>query len=232
MMTVRPSSERGHNNHGWLDTYFTFSFADYYDPAHMGYRSLRVINEDRVVPGAGFPTHPHNNMEIVTYVLKGAVAHKDSMGNEYAIPAGEVQRMTAGTGVTHSEYNASESEGLHLLQIWILPQRRGLEPSYEQRAFSRHEKLNQLRLIAGPDGTGDALTIHQDAKIYASVLESGHEVTHALATGRGAWVHVARGAVTVEGEDLRAGDGASVEGVDSLTVRATQDSEILLFDLA
>ena len=232
MITVRKSNERGHANHGWLDTRHTFSFDTYRDPRNMGFRSLRVINEDIVAPGAGFPTHPHRDMEIITYVLEGAVAHRDSMGTGSVIRPGEVQRMTAGTGVTHSELNASEGEPLHLLQIWIVPERRGLEPSYEQRAFPETERRNRLRLVASPDGRDGSVTIHQDAALYASLLDSGQRVEHALRKGRHAWMQVTRGTVKLNGHSLAAGDGAAVSDESALTIAAENPSEVLLFDLA
>ena len=236
MITVRPSGERGHANHGWLDTFHTFSFGDYHDPAHMGFRALRVINEDRVQPGRGFPTHPHADMEIVTYVLAGALAHKDSMGTGSTIRPGEVQRMSAGTGITHSEYNASQTEPVHLLQIWILPARRGLRPEYEQKAFPEAERRGRLRLIASEDGAEGSVTVHQDVRLYASTLASGEHVAHALAAGRSAWAQVARGGVRLNGTALAAGDGAAVSGESRLEIAANgaagTASEILLFDLA
>jgi hypothetical protein len=232
MITLRKSNERGHFDHGWLNTRHTFSFAEYHDPQNMGFRALRVINEDVVAPGAGFPTHPHRDMEIVTYVLEGAVAHRDSMGTGSVIRPGEVQRMTAGTGVTHSEHNAEKNQRLHLLQIWILPERQGLSPSYEQRAFSDAERRGRLCLVASRDGKGESVTIHQDAALYASLLDPGARVEHALAKGRHAWLQIARGAVTLNGERLGAGDGAAVREESLLAIVAEHPSEILLFDLA
>jgi len=234
MITRRPSAERGHFDHGWLDTFHTFSFADYHDPAHMGFRALRVINEDRVAPGRGFGTHPHADMEIVTFVLAGALAHADSMGTGSTIRPGDVQRMSAGTGVTHSEFNASRSEPVHLMQIWILPERRGLRPGYEQKAFPEAERRGRLRLIVSRDGADGSVTLHQDARIYATVLDSGERVTHTLAPGRSAWVQLASGAVRVNGTALAAGDGAAVTGETALELVAdgTGRSELLLFDLA
>jgi redox-sensitive bicupin YhaK (pirin superfamily) len=233
-MRIRKSEERGHANHGWLDTFHTFSFAGYHDPAHMGYRALRVINEDVVAPGRGFGTHPHDNMEIVTYVLAGAVQHRDSMGNGSIIRPGEVQRMTAGTGVTHSELNPSPQEPLHLLQIWILPERRGLAPDYEQRAFPEAEKRGRLRLVASRDGRSGSVTIHQDVDLYAAVLEpGGAELAHAPADGRCAWVQVARGGVELNGESLSAGDGAALEPGETIRLRpGAEPAEVLVFDLA
>lgn len=232
MITLRRARERGHANHGWLDTNHTFSFADYYDPAHMGFRALRVINEDRVAAGAGFPTHPHRDMEIVTYVLDGALQHRDSMGNGSTIRPGDVQRMSAGTGVTHSEYNASKTEPVHFLQIWIVPGERGLPPGYEQQAFAPDELRGALRLVASPDGAAGSVTVHQDARLYATRLAAGESVSHALAPGRHAWVHVARGAATVNGAAVSAGDGAAVTDEPALVLTGTDDAELLVFDLA
>ncbi len=231
MLTVRKAKERGHFNHGWLDTHHSFSFADYYDPKHMGFRTLRVINEDRVAPGEGFDTHPHRDMEIVTYILAGALEHRHSMGNGSVIRRGEVQRMSAGTGVTHSEFNPSPTEPVHLLQIWILPETRGLPPSYEQIMVDDAQKTGILKRIASADGRGGSVTIHQNAAIYASLLPQGASVTHGLGPDRGAWVQVAQGAVLVNGVPLAAGDGASVEDERSVTVVGRDPAEILLFDL-
>ncbi len=231
MITRRPADERGRADHGWLDTRFTFSFADYHDPAHMGFRTLRVINDDRVAGGTGFGKHPHRDMEIVTYVLDGAVAHEDSMGQSTVIRAGEVQRMTAGRGVFHSEQNPGK-DTLRLLQIWIHPERRGLEPSYEQKRYSDAEKRGRLRLVASPDGRDGSLTIHQDAFIHAALLAKGQRVAHRLAKGRGAWLQVARGSVALNGTELGEGDGASVEDEESLEIVGRSDAEFLLFDLA
>jgi quercetin 2,3-dioxygenase len=232
MITLRPAKERGHFDHGWLDTYHTFSFSQYHDPAHMGFRSLRVINEDRVASGAGFPPHSHRDMEIITYVLAGALAHKDSMGNHSAIRPGDVQRMSAGTGVTHSEYNASEQEPVHFLQIWILPESRNLPPSYEEKVFSAAEKRGRLRLVASRDGREGSVLIHQNASVYASLLEPGETVSHSLAAGRGAWLHLVSCAATLNGTMLSTGDGAAVENETALEIVATAPSELLLFDLA
>ncbi|GAW67153.1 quercetin 2,3-dioxygenase [Geoanaerobacter pelophilus] len=231
MITIRKSEDRGHADHGWLDTYHSFSFASYYDPRHMGFRNLRVINEDRVEAGAGFPTHPHRDMEIISYVLEGALEHRDSMGNGSVIRPGEVQRMSAGTGITHSEFNHSKDEGLHFFQIWILPQRDGITPSYEQKLFPEQEKKGRLRLIASADGAEGSVTINQDAKMYASLLDQGQEVVHHLARGRHAWVQAARGSITVNGHLLEAGDGAAVSDEDLVRLTARQPSEVLLFDL-
>jgi quercetin 2,3-dioxygenase len=235
MITVRPATERGHFDHGWLNTYHTFSFADYYDPKHTQFRSLRVINEDTVQPGGGFGTHPHRDMEIITYILQGALAHKDSMGTGSTILPGDVQRMSAGTGVLHSEFNHSRDELVHLLQIWIFPDKHGLKPSYEQKKFPAEEKLNRLRLVASPDGSDNSVTIHSDARVYASLLESGETVTHELAPGRGAWIQVVSGAIEVNGMRLAAGDGAGIEREQLVKITGQSDagtSEFLLFDLA
>ena len=232
MITLRASDDRGHANHGWLDSRFTFSFAEYHDPHHMGFRALRVINDDHIAAGKGFGAHPHRDMEIVTYVLEGAVAHKDSMGNGTVIRPGEVQRMTAGTGVVHSEHNPSPTEGLHMLQIWILPETRNLSPGYEQKAFSDAERQGKLRLVAARDGRDGAVTIHQDVSLYATLLAPGDAVKHALAPGRHAWVHVARGAVLLNGRPLATGDGASISDETAVELAATAPSELLLFDLA
>ena len=233
MITLRPADERGQADYGWLHTRYTFSFADYYDPKHMHFRSLRVINEDHVDPGHGFGTHPHRDMEIVTYVLEGALAHKDSMGTGSTIRPGEVQRMSAGTGVMHSEFNHSPSEEVHLLQIWLLPERKGIDPSYEQKEFPRESKLNRLRLVASPGGEDGSVTIHQDARLYASVLEEGKRVRHELGEGRYAWLQVARGEVSLNGAALKAGDGAAVERETALEITGkAPSSEFLLFDLA
>jgi redox-sensitive bicupin YhaK (pirin superfamily) len=234
MITLRPAEERGHFNHGWLNTYHSFSFADYHDPKHMGFRSLRVINEDYVAPGNGFGTHPHRDMEIITYVLEGALGHKDSMGNGSAIRPGEVQKMSAGTGVLHSEYNHSPAQEVHLLQIWILPEKRGIAPSYEQKTFGRDEKLNRLRLVASPDASDGSVLIHQDAKLYSSILESGKSISHELATGRHAWLQVIEGGLTVNGKSLKTGDGAAISDESKVEITSTGDTEaeFLLFDLA
>jgi hypothetical protein len=231
MIELRPGHERGHVNHGWLDSYHTFSFSDYYDPAQMGFSSLRVINEDRVKPSQGFPTHSHRDMEIVTYVLEGALEHKDSMGNGTVIRPGEVQRMSAGTGITHSEYNASTTELVHFLQIWILPDTQGIEPSYEQKPIDRGGSHGRLVLIASPDGRGGSVTVHQDARLYAAFMKSGDDVAHTLAEGRKAYVHVARGAVAMGQHTLRAGDGAKVTDEHDIHLSAKDDAEVLLFDL-
>lgn len=232
MIQVRKSEERGHANHGWLDTWHTFSFADYYDPQHMGFSSLRVINDDRIGAGAGFPTHPHRDMEIITYLLEGSLAHKDSMGNGSVIRPGDVQRMTAGSGITHSEFNASDSEPIHLLQIWILPDRKGLTPGYEQTHFSPSEKQGRLRLVASSNGRDGSVTIHQDAEMYAGLISKGDHVTHNLAAGRKAYLHVARGEAEINGLHFNEGDGASFVEESSIDLTTHSAAEILLFDLA
>ncbi len=232
MITLRPGTERGRTRMDWLDSYHTFSFNDYYDPQWTRFRSLRVINEDFVAPGQGFGTHPHRDMEIVTYVLEGALAHNDSLGNGSVIRPGEVQRMTAGTGIAHSEFNASDSEKVHLLQIWILPAQKNLEPSYEQRKLSREAMRGRLVRIAGPGGGDSAVTIHQDVHLYAALLEPGQQVAHELAPGRHAWLQVARGTVELRGHPLQAGDGAAISEKKQIAVKAAAPAEILLFDMA
>jgi redox-sensitive bicupin YhaK (pirin superfamily) len=232
MLTIRKADERGHADHGWLNTYHTFSFADYYDPSHMGFRKLRVINEDRVQPGMGFPTHPHRDMEIISYVLEGALEHKDSMGNGSVIRPGDVQRMSAGTGITHSEFNHSESELVHFLQIWILPDKEGLKPSYEQKVFTNEEKLNNLQLIASQDGRKGSVTIHQDVNLYASIIEQNKEVVYHMPAGRHVWLQVARGSVELNGNGLDSGDGAAVSNEDYFTIAGKQKADVLIFDLA
>jgi redox-sensitive bicupin YhaK (pirin superfamily) len=232
MITIRPSNERGGGDYGWLNTHHTFSFDQYYDQRFMGFRSLRVINEDFVQPGHGFPMHPHRDMEIITYLLEGELEHNDSMGNGSIIRPGDGQRMSAGRGVRHSEANPSKTEAAHLLQIWILPSERGLEPSYEQKAFPAEEKRGKLRLIAGPDGKDGSVTIHQDARLYVALLSPGQQVQHDLAPDRYAWLQVAKGAVELNGKPLSQGDGAAVSEEPKLTIKGTEDAEILLFDLA
>jgi len=232
MIKVRKANDRGHFDFGWLNTYHTFSFGDYYDPSHMGFRSLRVINEDTVAAGRGFPRHGHRDMEIFTYILKGALQHRDSMGNGSIIRPGDVQRMSAGTGVTHSESNPSSDELVHLLQIWILPANEGIEPDYEEKKFPDDEKLNKLRLIISPDGGDGAVKINQDARVYASVLEEGHELTHQLESGRHGWLQVAAGSIRVNDVELKQGDGAAISEETSLKLTSGDQSEILLFDLA
>ena len=232
MITIRPRDQRGTAKIGWLDSKHTFSFGHYYDPAQMGFRALRVINEDRVIPGAGFPTHGHRDMEIISYVLEGALAHEDSTGTAATIRPGEVQRMTAGTGVRHSEFNASDKEAVHFLQIWILPEQEGLAPGYEQRAFSEEEKRGKLRLVASRDGRDGSVTVHQDVALYATLLGAGDKVSYDLKPGRHAWVQVARGQATLNGELLKEGDGAAIEKVERIELQGATDSEVLLFDLA
>lgn len=232
MITIRQARERGHFDHGWLNTYHTFSFDQYYDPRFMGFRQLRVINEDFVAAGRGFPTHGHRDMEIITYILEGALQHEDSMGNGSIIRPGDVQRMTAGTGVRHSEKNPSASEPVHLLQIWILPDILGLEPGYEQKAFAEEERRGQLRLIASNDGRLGSVTIHQDASLFASILGEGQSVKYDMDQTRYGWIQVARGAVSVNGQRAGQGDGAVVMGESSLDIVAQESAEILLFDLA
>jgi len=232
MIQVRKAAERGHFDHGWLDTYHTFSFGDYYDPANLGFRSLRVINDDRVQPGQGFGMHGHRDMEIVTYVLDGALEHKDSMGNGSIIRAGELQRMTAGTGVRHSEFNPSDKEWVHLYQIWLLPDHKGLKPSYQELALAAEEKRGRFRLVASPDGAEGSLTIHQDARLYLASLLSGQAVSHLIEPGRAAWLQVLRGSANLLGNDLSAGDGVAITDQESVSVLAGVPSEVLLFDLA
>jgi len=231
MIVKRPAAERGHFDHGWLDTSHTFSFADYHDPTHMGFRSLRVLNEDRVAPGKGFGTHSHRDMEIITYVLEGALAHADSMGNRSTIVPGDVQRMSAGTGVTHSEFNGQRDRPVHFLQIWLVPDRRGLTPGYEQKAIPEAEERGVLRLVASRDGREGSVTIHQDADLYASRLLPGERVKHALAEGRHAWLQVVSGRVELNGTALGAGDGAAVSQETGLEVVALDPAHFLLFDL-
>ena len=232
MIQVRKAAERGHFDHGWLDTYHTFSFGDYYDPANLGFRSLRVINDDRVQPSQGFGMHGHRDMEIVTYVLEGALEHKDSMGNGSIIRAGELQRMTAGTGVRHSEFNPSDKEWVHLYQIWLVPDHNGLKPSYQELALADEEKRGRFRLVASPDGAHGSLTIHQDARLHLALLLSGQAVSHLIEPGRAAWLQVLRGSVKFLGNDLSAGDGVAITDQDSISVLAGASSEVLLFDLA
>jgi redox-sensitive bicupin YhaK (pirin superfamily) len=231
MIQVRKSEDRGHANHGWLDSHHTFSFADYHDPAHVQFSVLRVINEDRVAPGAGFPTHGHRDMEIVSYVLEGGLEHKDSLGTGSVIRPGDVQRMSAGTGVRHSEFNASATELAHFLQIWILPGTNGTTPGYEQKHFAPAELTGQLRIVASPNGRDGSVTIHQDAFLYATKLDGDASVAHSLAPGRRAYIHVARGAVALNGTPLAAGDGARIEQEPFLTLSNRQAAEVLVFDL-
>ncbi len=234
MITLRKSEERGHADHGWLDTYHTFSFANYYDPKHMGFRSLRVINDDRVTPGQGFGTHPHRDMEIVTYVVTGKLAHKDSMGHVEVLGTNEIQKMSAGTGIRHSEYNASDSELVHLLQIWILPRTTGTKPNYEQRSYSPEEKQNCFKLLAAPERAPGAVQIDQDVFIYAAEVTRGVSLTHTLQAGRAAWVQIVGGEITLNGRLLRTGDGAAVEeeALLELVGAGQEKTELLLFDLA
>jgi hypothetical protein len=231
MIKIRKANERGHFDFGWLNTYHTFSFGDYLDPQNMSFRSLRVINEDFVQPNAGFPTHGHRDMEIVTYILRGGLEHKDSMGNGSVIYPGEVQRMSAGTGVMHSEYNPSKDETVHLLQIWILPEKKGIEPGYEQKFFSDEEKRGRLRLIASRDGSDGSVTIHQNAKIYSTLLDASQAVTHKLEQGRHAWIQVARGSVEANGVTLDQSDGAAISDETELKIVGKEAAEVLLFDL-
>lgn len=231
MIKIRRADARGHFDFRWLNTFHTFSFGDYYDPSFMGFRTLRVINEDFVRGGRGFPTHGHRDMEIITYILSGALEHRDSIGNGSIIRPGDVQRMSAGTGVTHSEANPSRDEAVHLLQIWILPEEQGLAPSYEQKAFTEDQKRGRLCLVASAEGREDSVTVHQDASVYASVLSKDGEVGHALMPGRHAWLQVARGGVTLNGELLNQGDGAAISSEEQIAIRGREDSEVLLFDL-
>jgi hypothetical protein len=231
MLTLRPAHTRGHADHGWLDTHHTFSFADYHDPRHMGFSVLRVINEDRVAPGQGFGTHPHRDMEIISIVLDGELAHQDSMGNTTRIRPGEVQRMTAGTGVLHSEYNPEPAKPVHFLQIWILPAQRGLPPSYAQAAFPEAERRGVLQCVVSPDGRDGSITIHQDASLHMALLADGEGVTHTLAPGRRAYVQILRGQVRIDGQSLAAGDGARVEEQAEVRIEGAGDAEVLLFDL-
>ncbi len=231
MISIRRAEDRGVANRGWLDSRHTFSFADYQDPDHMGFGALRVINEDVIQPGRGFDTHGHQDMEIITYVLDGALEHKDSIGNGSVLRPGEVQRMSAGTGIEHSEFNPSQTGLVHLLQIWIVPEQKGLEPGYEQKAFPQQERRGKLRLVGSRDGRGGSVTIHQDVDLYATILKDNEEVTHALLDGRTAWVQVARGAVGLNGQPLSQGDGAAISDEGTLTFKGTPDAEVLLFDM-
>ena len=231
MNALRKSSERGFADHGWLKSFHTFSFAGYYDPENMGYGPLRVINEDRVAPGQGFGKHPHRDMEIISYVLDGELEHKDSMGTGSVIRPGDVQRMSAGTGVSHSEYNPSPKNGVHFLQIWIEPGELGIKPSYEQKFFSPEDKRGKLRLLASPDGRGGSVTVHQDAQLYATLVDGDEKVTHALADDRKAYVHVARGSARVNGQPLGSGDALKIEGAAEIVIDQGDNAEVLLFDL-
>jgi redox-sensitive bicupin YhaK (pirin superfamily) len=232
MLNIRRAKERGHFNHGWLNTYHTFSFDQYYDPRFMGFRTLRVINEDFVAPGRGFPTHGHRDMEIITYILEGALKHQDSMGNGSVIRPGDVQRMTAGTGVRHSEQNASNDESVHLLQIWILPNQQDLPPGYEQKAFTTDERRGKFRLIASQNGREGSVMIHQDANLFAAVMDKGTKLEHPFSETRYGWLQVARGVLDLNGERIEQGDGVVVVGESALSLDARDASEVLLFDLS
>jgi redox-sensitive bicupin YhaK (pirin superfamily) len=231
MLTLRRAADRGHADHGWLDSHHSFSFADYHDPAHMGFRVLRVINDDRVAAGGGFGTHAHRDMEIITYVLEGALEHKDSMGNGTVMHPGDVQRMSAGTGVRHSEFNASKTDSVHFLQIWILPSKQGIPPSYAQKMFAQSEKRGNLRLVVSPDGSDGSVTLTQDVKVYAAVLERGEKAEHLVRPGRHAWIQVASGRVRVAEAALAEGDGASTNDRGALTLEGEERAEVLVFDL-
>jgi redox-sensitive bicupin YhaK (pirin superfamily) len=232
MITIRKAADRGHADHGWLNTYHTFSFSTYRDPKHVHFRALRVMNEDVVAPGQGFGTHPHDNMEIVTYVLEGALEHRDSMGNGEVLRPGEFQRMSAGTGITHSEFNPSQTEPVHLYQIWLFPERDGLEPSYEQKRFDEAGRHNRLQLVASPNADDGSLRIHQDARVYLSNVDDGQTVRHELARGRHAWLQVLRGSVSLNGEALQTSDGAAVSDQSQITITGNGPAEVMLFDLA
>jgi redox-sensitive bicupin YhaK (pirin superfamily) len=231
MIRIRPSDERGHVRYDWLDTYHSFSFGEYFDPRHMGYSILRVINEDTIAPGGGFPTHGHRDMEIVTYVLSGALQHRDSMGNGSVIRPGEVQHMSAGRGVRHSEFNASDSEPVHLLQIWLLPGENGIEPTYQQQRFPVEERSGQLRLLVSPDGRGGSIAARQEGFLFGALLDAGTGVEHRLEPGRRAYLQLARGAVEANGQRLRAGDGAFIEQETGIAITGVENAELLLFDL-
>ena len=231
MLTHRRAEERGRADFGWLDSRHTFSFGHYHDPEHMGFGPLRVINDDRVAPGGGFPTHPHSDMEIISYVLDGALEHRDSLGTGSVIRPGDVQRMSAGTGIRHSEFNASETEPVHFLQIWIIPERRGLQPGYEQKNFAAEEKRGRLRLVASRDGRNGSVTIHRDVALYATLLGPSESVSHELAPGRAAWVQVARGSVSIDGTPLGEGDAVAIDTARQLTLTGTDEAGVLLFDL-
>jgi redox-sensitive bicupin YhaK (pirin superfamily) len=232
MIQIHRSGERGHANHGWLDSRFSFSFADYYDPEHVQFRTLRVMNDDHIAGGGGFPTHPHRDMEIVTYVLEGALSHRDSMGNGSVIRPGDVQYMSAGTGVAHSEFNASDKQPVHMYQIWMLPDQKNYAPAYDQRHFSDQEKRGKLRLVVSADGRDGSVKIRQDNELYATVLARGESVQHEMRRNRHAYVQVARGSVKLNGRELETGDGAAVSGEKSLQLTGVVDAEVLLFDLA
>ena len=232
MITIRSSNQRGGGDHGWLKTHHTFSFGEYWDPKWMGFRSLRVINEDWVAPNAGFPTHPHRDMEIITYVLEGKLEHKDSLGTGSVILPGDGQRMTAGSGIRHSEFNPSTTDAVHLLQIWIQPERAALPPSYEQKSFPEEQKRNKLRVIASRDASEGSVKINQDARLYVTLLKPGEEVAHEFRLGRHGWLQVARGAVELNGKKLAQGDGAAISDEKSVSIKGAEDAEVLLFDLA
>jgi quercetin 2,3-dioxygenase len=232
MIRFRDRMARGRTENGWLDSRHTFSFGDYRDPAQMGFRTLRVINDDRVIPGGGFPTHGHRDMDILTYVLSGALEHKDSIGNGTVIRPGELQRMSAGTGITHSEFNHSQNAPVHFLQIWIIPDKRGLQPSYEQKTFALADRMNEWTALAAPMGAGGPITIHQDAHLFVAKLKEGAPIAREIAQGRGAWLQVARGILALNGTEMREGDGAAIESEPAITVTANTDAEILFFDLA
>ena len=232
MLTIRKANERGVADFGWLNSHHTFSFGGYHDPAHMGFGPLRVINDDRVLGGGGFATHSHRDMEIISYVIDGALEHKDSIGNGSVIKPGDVQRMSAGTGIAHSEYNHSKTDPVHFLQIWVIPEKQGIEPGYEQKYFDPTEQQGQLRLVGSQDGRGGSVTIHQDVSLYSGHLASGDEVTYTLEGDRQAWIHVVKGALTLNGESLSEGDGAAIADVDQFTIQSqAEDAELLLFDL-
>lgn len=232
MITIRRSDDRGHFDHGWLKTFHTFSFAGYHDPEQMSFRALRVMNEDRVAPGQGFGEHGHSDMEIVTYVLDGALAHRDSLGNGEVLHPGEFQRMTAGTGIRHSEFNPSRDETAHFYQIWLLPRAKGLPPGYEQKTFPEHERRGKLRLVASPDGDAGSLTIQQDTRIYLSSLSEGESIRYEFGSARSGWLQVLRGSVGLNDVDLQAGDGAAISSAPQIDVTAASAAEIMLFDLA
>jgi len=233
MITLRKAHERGNANHGWLNSYHTFSFANYYDPEHMGFGPLRVINDDTVAGGEGFPSHPHRDMEIISYVIDGALEHKDSMGNGSIIKPGDVQRMSAGRGVVHSEYNASKTDSVHFLQIWIIPERAGLPSGYEQKFFSEEDKRGRLRLVASPDGAEGSVRLAQDARLFATVLDAESKaVTHTIPAARKGWLHVVKGSAELNGQHLEAGDGVTIDGEEQLTISSKDKGELLLFDMA
>ena len=234
MLTIRKAEDRGHANHGWLNSHHTFSFADYHDPKNMGFGPLRVINDDTVAGGGGFPPHRHRDMEIISYVIGGALSHKDNLGNGSIIKPGDVQRMSAGLGVVHAEYNASGSEPVHFLQIWIMPERAGLPSGYEQKFFSEEDKRGKLRLLASPDGANGSVRIQQDARMFATLLESGQSVTHQIAVSRKGWLHVVKGSVELNGISLKTGDGVAIDadkGEETLVITSQDKGEVLLFDM-